>query len=100
MDTTVTVRMSKEKRERGNDVFEKLGTNPSKAINGLYDYAIEHGSLPYENENETTGLPLGERLLAAEKLLDGITTLPRGNRFASMTDDEIRSERLHARNLL
>jgi antitoxin component of RelBE/YafQ-DinJ toxin-antitoxin module len=77
------------KKELGNAALEKLGTNASASINRLFDYVIEHGRLPFEEP---------ARLSAAERtrriaLVDSIP-LPADNRFATMTDAEIRQERL------
>ena len=37
----VTARMTQEKKEAGNRILERLGTNPSQAVNRLYDYLLE-----------------------------------------------------------
>ena len=49
-DVMVTARMRPEKKERGNQVLEALGTNASQVINRLYDYVIEFQKLPFPDD--------------------------------------------------
>jgi len=85
----VTARMSKAKKESGNAILEQLGTNASNAINRFYDYLIERKALPFDLPE----LLSSEELLRRVALVDGIPLAP-GNRFSTMSDDEIRRERL------
>jgi addiction module RelB/DinJ family antitoxin len=98
-DAMVTARMSTQKKESGNLVFEQLGTNASQAINGLYDYVIRNKQLPYDQQPK---LGLGKyskkQLREAAEWVDGLV-MP-DSRFAYMTDDEIKRERLAAKGLL
>lgn len=95
-DAMVTARMSQEKKEAGNRVFEQLGTNASQVVNCLYDYAIEKKMLPFSTNKQHRGYTK-EDLAAAKAWVDGITRLPENNRFAYMTDKEIKMERLRSR---
>ncbi len=98
-EVMVTARMSAAKKESGNAILGSLGTNASRAINQLYDYILENRCLPFDSK--AGGRSFSEEELArAVELVDGITTLPAGNSFASMSDDEIRRSRLAFRGLL
>lgn len=98
-DVMVTARMSPDKKSRGNRMLAQLGTNASRAINGLYDYVIEHGSLPMEKDEERA--PLKDRLADASAWFDSLVDASLiDERFSSMTDEEIRRERLMARGLV
>jgi antitoxin component of RelBE/YafQ-DinJ toxin-antitoxin module len=85
----VTGRMPMGKKEAGNAVLESLGTNASAAINRLYDFLIENGSLPFSDKPALAEAEIVARIA----LVDGIA-LPAGNRFSLMDDDDIRRERL------
>ena len=89
MDSMVTARMSKGKKESGNAILEQLGTNASNAINRFYDYIIEQKALPFDIPDLLSSEELKKRIA----LVDGIP-LGTGNRFSSMSDEEIRRERL------
>ena len=95
-DAMVTARMSPEKKEAANRVFEQLGTNASRAINDLYDYVIANKELPTEEEMYVESLE--SRLREAAVWFDEVS-LPMGNRFATMSDSEIKRERLVSRGL-
>lgn len=49
-DAMVTARMPAQKKEEGARIFAELGTNPSKAVNDLYDYVIREHALPFDRE--------------------------------------------------
>jgi len=95
MDAMVTARMPQGKKEAGNTILYELGTNPSQFINDIYDYVITTRTLPFKNEPETI------KAVDIKKALDFIESipLPAPSRFATMTADEIRQERLIARGL-
>jgi antitoxin component of RelBE/YafQ-DinJ toxin-antitoxin module len=42
----VTSRVPTEIKRQGNKTLESLGVTPSQAINALYRFIVEHGSLP------------------------------------------------------
>ena len=98
-EAMVTARMSCGKKEEGTSVLRELGTTPSKAINDLFDYVVRHRSLPFENGQTPASGISREEVHAALTWLDEIS-LPEDNRFASMSDDQIRTERLVARGML
>ena len=90
-DAMVTARMSQEKKEAGNRVLEQLGTNASQVVNRLYDYVLENKKLPFPEEQ-------GRRKYTQEEIA-WVDSIPRKDRFSTMTDDEIRRERLVSRGL-
>ena len=94
-DAMVTARMSQEKKEAGNRVLEQLGTNASQVVNRLYDYVLENKKLPFPEEQ-------WRRKYTQEEIAEAIAwvdSIPRKDRFSTMTDDEIRRERLVSRGL-
>lgn len=97
-DVMVTARMSPEKKEAANRVFEQLGTNASRAINDLYDYVIVEKKLPMEQEGG--GMPTREELLRAKAFVDELCRPPRDPRFATMSLKEAKAERLRKKGLL
>ncbi len=98
-EAMVTARMSCGKKEEGTSVLRELGTTPSKAINDLFDYVVRHRSLPFEDGQAPASSISREEVHAALNWLDGIS-LPEGNRFAGMSDGDIKAERLVARGML
>jgi addiction module RelB/DinJ family antitoxin len=89
MDAMVTARMPEGKKEVGNAILARLGLNASAAINSFYDYIIAHQSLPFNDADALSK----EEIAACIMQIDAIP-LAANNRFATMTDDEIRRERL------
>lgn len=70
-DAMVTARMSSTKKEAGNKILEKIGTNASQAVNDLYDYVLENGVLPWQKGvlRRTVGK---EELAGAMKWVEGL----------------------------
>jgi len=93
MDSMVTARMSKSKKESGNAILAELGTNASNAINRFYDYLIAKKELPFDVLEPLSAEELQRRVA----LVDGIP-FSAGIHFSSMNDDEIRRERLNKRS--
>ena len=96
-DSMVTARMPQAKKDAGNRVLEHIGSNASQFINAAFDYLIQHGESPFNGKSPTTTLSQ-EALAGALAEIDGMR-LPLSHRFASMSDDEIKHERLSARGL-
>ncbi|MBX9032991.1 type II toxin-antitoxin system RelB/DinJ family antitoxin [Gordonibacter massiliensis (ex Traore et al. 2017)] len=94
-DAMVTARMSAEKKEAGNRVLEQLGTNASQAVNRLYDYVLEKKELPFPEQQERRKYTQEE----IARAIAWVDSIPRKDRFSTMTDDEIRRERLASRGL-
>ncbi len=96
-DAMVTARMSAEKKEMGNRVLDQLGTNASQVVNRLYDYVIEKRALPFgQTEEKERHQHTQEEIDEAIAWVDSLR-LDVPNRFQTMTDDEIRYERLKSR---
>lgn len=98
-DAMVTARMTHSKKESGNAILKQLGTTASQAINDLYDYLLENRSLPFPQAKQPH-VHTPDEISRAVELIDSIPTLPLNNQFATMTDIEIKTERLRARGLL
>ncbi len=94
-DAMVTARMPQAKKDAGNRVLEQLGGNASKFINSAYDYLIQNGTLPFGEKAPRTALS-ADALASALAEINSMC-LPPANRFASMSDDEIKQERLSGR---
>ncbi|MDO4502725.1 MAG: type II toxin-antitoxin system RelB/DinJ family antitoxin [Coriobacteriia bacterium] len=101
-DAMVTARVPRGKKQAGNAVIAGLGETTSGVINRLYDYIIANGALPFEREtgpSRASGEERARALREAQAWADEVC-LPEGNRFATMTDDQIRAERLRDRGLM
>ena len=97
-DAMVTARMSRQKKDAAARTFEKLGITASEAINSLYDYVLENGSLPFGDQpRRARWLHSAEEWARAAAVVDA---LPRQSRFTAMSDDEIKAERACTRGLL
>lgn len=97
-DAMVTARMAPEKKEAGNRVLEQMGITASQAINRLYDYLVEKKELPFPEQRRMGAHRFTpEEIAEAVAWVDSIPRLSPGNRFSTMTDDEIRYERLASR---
>lgn len=92
-DAMVTARMPQAKKDAGNRVLAQIGTNASSFINSAYDFLIKHGTSPFVTEDEHGGEASAERIAQALAQIEDMC-LPADNRFAAMSDDEIRRERL------
>lgn len=99
MDAMVTARMPIAKKEAANRVLEELGSNPSQAINQFFDYLVREKSFPWSDEEQEGTTVTKERLQEALAWVDSIS-LPPDNRFAHMTDEEIKRERFVSRGLM
>ncbi len=98
-DAMVTSRMPLEKKEEGNRILAMLGSNPSQAINQLYDYIIEKHALPFAPPRE-------QRRYTQEEIAEAIAwvdslRIPLGDSgYLNMTTKEAKRERLVARGLM
>ena len=98
-DAMVTARMSQAKKDAGNRVLERIGTNASQLINDVYDYLIAHGASPLESNHVASKSVDPEHLSAALAHIDSLAKGLDGH-FNTMTDDQIKHERLVARGLM
>lgn len=95
-EAMVTGRMSEAKKKKGASVLKREGLNASQAINLLYDRLIEDGQATF-----LTGAQIqdAERWRAAAEFVDSLSER-RETKFDSLTDAEIRIERLKSRGLM
>lgn len=94
----VTARMTEEKKREGARVLESLGLTASGLINEVYDYLILQRKSPLAQEEEEPQ----PRHFTQEEIAEAVAwanSLPQIDRFSTMTDDEIKQERLIARGL-
>lgn len=98
-EAMVTARMSSGKKETAAGILKDLGATPSQVINSLYDYVIAHKALPFDDDDSGSRRLSKEDLASALEWVDEIS-LPRGNRFATMSDDDIRRGRLASSGLM
>ena len=96
-DAMVTARMPQAKKDAGNRVLSQIGSSASQFINSAYDYLIQHGASPFAVEAEGSGVTRESIAEALERV--EAMCLPASNRFATMSDDEIRRERLARQGL-
>lgn len=95
-DVMVTARMSREKKEAVAQVLDGLGTTASEVINDLYDYVRVNKALPFAAQDEPHRISAAE-LSAALSFIDGLGKV---DRFSSMTDEDIKRERMLSRGLM
>lgn len=93
-EAMVTGRMTPAKKEAGNRALKKLGLNASQAINQLYDFLIENGSMPF-GETKESGHDKAS-IAEARSYVESLR-LPTDNSFRGMTDDEIKRVRMSER---
>ena len=98
-DAMVTARMSAEKKEAGNRILERLGTNSSQVVNRLYDYVLEKEELPFP-EKPKRGRCTKEEVAEAIAWVDGIPRKRTTGRFSDMTVKEAKRDRLIADGLM
>ncbi|MCL1797114.1 MAG: RelB/DinJ family addiction module antitoxin [Eggerthellaceae bacterium] len=92
----VTARMPQGKKEVGNLILHELGTNPSQVINEVYDYVIAHKQLPAYSKPASLSKRDIEKAFA---FIDSIPVQVSAN-FVTLTDDEIKQQRLIDRGLV
>ena len=90
MEAVLTVRLDATTKDRGTKVMEKEGLTPSQAVRKLFDYAATNDSLPFASDQKPTEAEIRKRIAAFDKCH---TKAP-----LTLTDDELRDERLAARN--
>lgn len=91
-DAMVTGRMPQAKKDAGNNVLKSLGLSASQAINQLYDYLIAHNEMPLDTTPSKTA-----NKASLEEALTFVRSIPQENRFSSMSDDDIKRNKLLAR---
>jgi RHH-type rel operon transcriptional repressor/antitoxin RelB len=86
MDAILTVRLDREIKERGQAILGEKGLTPSQAVQRLFDYVVQKGSLPFEDERRPSPEELEQRLAAFTRFH---TKQP-----LALSDEEIRAARL------
>lgn len=96
-DSMVTGRMSPKKKEQGARVLKRAGLSASQAINLMYDRLLEEGDAGFllPRENKAAAQSKWEE---AARFVDSLPQ-KRESRFHTMSDAEIKMDRLKARKL-
>lgn len=89
MEAVLTVRLDRDVKERGTAVMGSCGHTPSSAVRALFEYAVKHESLPFKETSRLDAADVCARIAA----FDACHTLEP----LTMTDDEVREERLGSR---
>lgn len=97
ISSTISVRMDTTKKNRGNSILKRRGVTPSQCINRLYDLMIEKDDLLWDNSEKSVFSMSANEIDEAQKF---ISQIPRKSRFSTMTDSEIRQERLMNRGMM
>ncbi|WP_165045596.1 MULTISPECIES: type II toxin-antitoxin system RelB/DinJ family antitoxin [unclassified Adlercreutzia] len=92
-EAMVTARMSREKKELGGAILETLGTNASQVINSLYDYVIEHRSLPF-NKGTAHLSHTPDEIAKATALVDSLMNSQQTS-WSELSLKEVRRRRLN-----
>ena len=96
--TMVTARMDEAKKLRCNAILKKNGKTPSVVINELYDYIIKENSLPWKKQDTGIKTMQDEKIADAKEFLRSIQV--DDSQFSTMSDEDIKRERLMARSLI
>ncbi len=92
--SVVTARMDATKKIRGNAILKKNGRTPSAVINELYDFIIKEKALPWKNETTGISTMSDHEITDAKEFLQSIQI--ENSKFATMSDEDIRSERMRS----
>ncbi|GHT78955.1 hypothetical protein FACS1894104_2870 [Actinomycetota bacterium] len=89
MDSILTVRLDSEIKERAQTILKQMGTNPSAVVQRLFDYVVQKGSLPFEDDGRPSPEEIEQRLVA---FMQFHTLEP-----LNLSDQEIRARRIEER---
>lgn len=89
MEAMLTVRLDADVKQRGIKAMEGLGVTPSQAVRRLFDYAASHDALPFDTASCVSKEEVRKRIAAFDRC--------HTNAPLTMTDDELREERLRNR---
>ncbi len=89
MEAMLTVRLDADIKQRGAEAMEGLGVTPSQAVRQLFDYVTSHDALPFDTASFVSKEEAHKRIAAFDRCH---TKVP-----LTMTDDELREERLRNR---
>ncbi len=96
--TMVTARIDESKKMRVNAILKKNGKTPSGVINELYDIIIQENGLPWENQQKGIATMSKNEIASALDFIRDIQL--EDSRFSTMSDEEIKEERLKTKGLL
>ena len=89
MQSVLTVRLDGTVKEQASAVMRRYGYTPSSAVRRLFDYAVKHDKLPFDEREKPSREEIKRRIAAFDECH---TKQPSG-----MGDDEIREARLRDR---
>ena len=92
-DAMVTARVPRAKKEAGNRILEKLGTNASQAINDLYDYVLENEALPFGKKKLEERRLTEEQIAEMREFIRSMPEPPEDLEFDKLSEEEIRQRR-------
>ena len=89
MESVLTVRLDASVKAEATAVMERLGTTPSRVVRSLFDYTVQKDALPSFAVERPTEEEIAQRIKAFDRC-HTLTPL-------TMSDDELRDERLRSR---
>lgn len=89
MESILTVRLDSAAKEQGTAVMKRFGYTPSSAVRRLFEYAVKHDALPFDQHEKPSKEEIERRIAAFDACH---TKHPSG-----MTDEELREARLRDR---
>jgi RHH-type rel operon transcriptional repressor/antitoxin RelB len=89
MDAILTVRLDSEIKERAQAILRQKGFSASAAVQRFFDYIVQTGNLPFENDGRPSAQEIEQRLVAFTQFH---TKEP-----LSISDEEIRAARIRER---
>ena len=89
MEAVLTVRLDKDLKDRSTEILKKHGSSPSQAVRTLFERIARTDTVPFEADAALTSSQIKEKIRAFDRCH---TKKP-----ITMTDDEIRAERLRGR---
>lgn len=96
-DSMVTGRMPQQKKNAGNAILQSCGLNASQAIGLMYERLLEDRNADFLLKQPSQSR--SARFASAASFVDSLSS-KRASRFDSMTDAEIRRDRLASRGLM
>ncbi len=89
MESVLTVRLDAQMKERGSRVMRQAGLTPSQAVRQLFDYASRNDALPFPAAPKPGKEEVARRIAAFDRC--------HTKRPLTLTDDELRAERMRER---
>ena len=89
MESVLTVRLDPRIKEQGTAVMKRQGFSPSQAVRKLFDYAVVHDALPFNEPAKPRERDLSKRIAAFDRC--------HTKRPLALSDDDLREARLKER---